>query len=144
MYLNIGFKWFKFDRILEIIFTSSFIFGFHSYNYIHTNILNNFIFLYSDEDKTAYQMDATDPLLFASPTSFKHRCNTLPAKDLARMSQIFTAESDYVPMSPGRLADKPRKPSITESLYMPMSPVINLKNRIVESYYMSMTGSKKN
>ncbi|XP_019868524.2 uncharacterized protein LOC109597311 [Aethina tumida] len=97
-----------------------------------------------DEDKTAYQMDATDPLLFASPTSFKHRCNTLPAKDLARMSQIFTAESDYVPMSPGRLADKPRKPSITESLYMPMSPVINLKNRIVESYYMSMTGSKKN
>ncbi|CAH0551732.1 unnamed protein product [Brassicogethes aeneus] len=83
-------------------------------------------------------------LLLNSPITFKQRCNTLPAKDLARMSQIFTAESDYVIMSPSKTLEKPRKPSISESLYMPMSPVIQLKNKIVESYYMSMTGGKKN
>lgn len=76
---------------------------------------------------------------------FKQRCNTLPAKDLSRISQIFTSESDYVVMSPSKVVDKVRKQSITESLYMPMSPVINLKNKIVESVescYMSMNGKK--
>ncbi|XP_018578635.1 uncharacterized protein LOC108916816 [Anoplophora glabripennis] len=73
---------------------------------------------------------------------FKHRCNTLPAKDLSKISQIFNADSEYVVMSPSKTLEKPRKQSITENMYMPMSPVINLKNKLVESYYISMNGKR--
>lgn len=72
---------------------------------------------------------------------YKHRCNTLPAKDLSKISQIFTAESEYVVMSPSKTPDKTKEKSkiatIAESLYMPMSPVISLKNKI-ENCYMIM------
>ncbi|RZC37907.1 uncharacterized protein BDFB_005810, partial [Asbolus verrucosus] len=80
-----------------------------------------------------------------SLSHYKHRCNTLPAKDLSRISQIFTAESDYVVMSPvknlEKAKDKSKMSTITENLYMPMSPVINLKNKI-ENCYMIMNGKK--
>ncbi|XP_008195061.1 uncharacterized LOC100141786 isoform X1 [Tribolium castaneum] len=76
---------------------------------------------------------------------YKHRCNTLPAKDLSKISQIFTSDSEYVVMSPSKLPDKTKEKSkistIAESLYMPMSPVISLKNKI-ENCYMIMNGKK--
>ncbi|KAJ8972245.1 hypothetical protein NQ317_011070 [Molorchus minor] len=49
----------------------------------------------------------------------KHRCNTLPAKDLSKLSQIFTGESDYVVMNPSKKLVIPRKP-ISESFYVPI------------------------
>ncbi|XP_022908243.1 uncharacterized protein [Onthophagus taurus] len=70
-------------------------------------------------------------------TPYKHRCNTLPAKDLARISQIFTNESEYMVMSPnkGKITEK------IECHYVPMSPIVNLKTKI-ESCYMVMNGKK--
>lgn len=77
---------------------------------------------------------------------YKHRCNTLPAKDLSRISQIFTSDSEYVVMSPSKIPDETKDKSkiatIAESLYMPMSSVISLKNKI-ENCYMIMNGKKQ-
>ncbi|CAG9765710.1 unnamed protein product [Ceutorhynchus assimilis] len=79
----------------------------------------------------------------------KQRCNTLPAKDLAKISQIFNSnpqsavESDYVVMSPNKTLERTKK-ILTENFYVPMSsPVIQLKNKIVEGVYMSMSGNTK-
>jgi hypothetical protein len=76
---------------------------------------------------------------------YKHRCNTLPAKDLSRISQIFTSDSEYVVMSPSKIPDETKDKSkiatIAESLYMPMSSVISLKKKI-ENCYMIMNGKK--
>lgn len=74
-------------------------------------------------------------------TPFKQRCNTLPAKDLARISQIFTSESEYMVMSPRKIVDKSSDKIFTsESIYMPMSPLVsNIKTKI-ESCYMVMSG----
>lgn len=71
---------------------------------------------------------------------FKQRCNTLPAKDLSRISQIFTSESDYMVMSPSKNTEK--KCNVAENLYMPMSPIMtNIKSKI-ENCYMVMSGKK--
>nr|CAH7736996.1 unnamed protein product [Callosobruchus chinensis] len=68
----------------------------------------------------------------------KPRCNTLPAKDLSKISRLFTsAESEYVVMSPGKTKDaSPKKQdedaeAIVESFYMPMSPVVQPKDNVV-------------
>lgn len=71
---------------------------------------------------------------------FKQRCNTLPAKDLSRISQIFTSESDYMVMSPTKNIEK--KTVLTENLYMPMSPIMNNIKTKIESCYMVMNGKK--
>lgn len=71
---------------------------------------------------------------------FKQRCNTLPAKDLSRISQIFTSESDYMIMSPSKIVDK--KAVLAENLYMPMSPIMNNIKTKIESCYMVMSGKK--
>ncbi|KAJ8924220.1 hypothetical protein NQ315_007011 [Exocentrus adspersus] len=71
---------------------------------------------------------------------FKSRCSTLPSKDFSKMSQIFNADSEYVVMSPRKSLDKPV--STVESLYVPMSPVTNLKNKLVENFYISMNGKR--
>ncbi|KAJ8963288.1 hypothetical protein NQ318_018755 [Aromia moschata] len=73
---------------------------------------------------------------------FKQRCNTMPAKDLSKLSQIFTTDSEYVVMSPSKTLLAPKKASLLESFYVPMSPVINLKNKLVEGYYMTMTAKR--
>ncbi|XP_060523421.1 uncharacterized protein LOC132700259 [Cylas formicarius] len=62
---------------------------------------------------------------------FKTRCNTLPAKDLLKVSQRFMADSEYVVMSPAR--------SVVEGVYVPM-----FKANAVESYYISMGGGAGN
>nr|CAI5866207.1 unnamed protein product [Callosobruchus analis] len=67
------------------------------------------------------------------------RCNTLPAKDLSKISRLFTsaAESEYVVMSPGKTKDvSPKRKeeeteAIVESFYMPMSPVVHSKDNVV-------------
>ncbi|KAI4467386.1 hypothetical protein MML48_2g00021596 [Holotrichia oblita] len=71
-------------------------------------------------------------------TPYKHRCNTLPAKDLARISQIFTSESEYMIMTPTKQHILTEK---IENHYMPMSPITNFKNKI-ENCYMAMSGKK--
>lgn len=71
---------------------------------------------------------------------YKQRCNTLPAKDLSRVSQTFTPESEYVIMTPTKSLNKPKNAAL-EGLYMPMSPVTNLKNKL-ENCYMAMSGRK--
>lgn len=71
-------------------------------------------------------------------TPYKHRCNTLPAKDLARISQIFTSESEYMIMTPTKTHILTEK---IENHYMPMSPITNFKNKI-ENCYMAMSGKK--
>lgn len=71
-------------------------------------------------------------------TPYKHRCNTLPAKDLARISQIFTSESEYMIMTPSKTHIMAEK---IESHYMPMSPITNFRNKI-ENCYMAMTSKK--
>lgn len=71
---------------------------------------------------------------------FKQRCNTLPAKDLSRISQIFTSESDYMVMSPSKTVEK--KIGLTENLYMPMSPIMNNIKTKIENCYMVMSGKK--
>lgn len=71
----------------------------------------------------------------AMGTPYKHRCNTLPAKDLQRISQIFTSDSDYMVMSPSKKAID------VESTYVQMSPRARLKAQ-VENCYMIMTGKK--
>ncbi|KAJ8934482.1 hypothetical protein NQ314_013357 [Rhamnusium bicolor] len=74
---------------------------------------------FSPDSEERYRHSHYLPTSIFSP--FKPRSHTLPAKDLSKLSQIFTAESDYVVMSPSKTLERPRKPSITESLYMPMS-----------------------
>ncbi|KAG5877671.1 hypothetical protein JTB14_013916 [Gonioctena quinquepunctata] len=54
----------------------------------------------------------------------KYRCNTMPAKDLSKLSRIFTTESDYEIMSPIKTF---RRLSAVESIYLPMSPGIPSK-----------------
>ncbi|GJQ78495.1 hypothetical protein Trydic_g11611 [Trypoxylus dichotomus] len=71
-------------------------------------------------------------------TPYKHRCNTLPAKDLTRISQIFTSESEYMVMTPSKTH---LLLETTENHYMPMSPMVNFKNKI-ENCYMAMSGKK--
>lgn len=56
----------------------------------------------------------------------KQRANTMPAQDLSRISKIFTAESDYVVMSPSKRWDSTKKPA-AENFYMPMLPRQYLK-----------------
>ncbi|XP_030759477.1 uncharacterized protein LOC115884897 [Sitophilus oryzae] len=74
----------------------------------------------------------------------KQRCNTLPARDLSKMSQLFggrsgdrdSPESEYVVMSPG----KPRQES-PENIYIPMGgPETTV---IKENVYVMMTGTKE-
>ncbi|VEN62640.1 unnamed protein product [Callosobruchus maculatus] len=74
-----------------------------------------------------------------SSHSCKPRCNTMPAKDLSKISRLFTsAESEYVVMSPGKTKDASPKTkqednddAIVESFYMPMSPVAHSKDNVV-------------
>ncbi|XP_019755911.2 uncharacterized protein LOC109534625 isoform X1 [Dendroctonus ponderosae] len=86
-----------------------------------------------------------------SPSNISSRCNTLPAKDLSKFSQLFNfmpqsqnqTDSEYMVMSPNKNLEK-AKIIMSENFYMPMSsPVIHLKNKIVESVYTSMTGNGK-
>lgn len=70
-------------------------------------------------------------------TPFKQRCNTLPAKDLARISQIFTSDSDYMVMTP-----KKKNTTMAESIYLPMSPIVNNIKAKIENCYMAMSGKK--
>lgn len=63
-------------------------------------------------------------------TPYKQRCSTLPASDLTKLSQMFTSDSDYVVMSPNKNVTSKIS---TEGVYMPMSPVTNLKVKF-ESY----------
>ncbi|XP_028142156.1 uncharacterized protein LOC114336048 isoform X1 [Diabrotica virgifera virgifera] len=58
--------------------------------------------------------------------SLKPRANTMPAQDLSKISKIFTAESDYVVMSPSKTQDTAKKPEV-ENFYMPMLPLKYLK-----------------
>ncbi|CAH1968033.1 unnamed protein product [Acanthoscelides obtectus] len=65
-------------------------------------------------------------------SSIKARCNTLPAKDLSKISRLFTAaESEYVVMSPGKNKETPNKKqeseAVVENFYMPMSPMAHSK-----------------
>lgn len=74
---------------------------------------------------------------------FKQRCNTLPAKDLSRISQIFTSsDSDYMIMSPCKSNPVDKKAVIGENLYMPMSPIVNNLKSKIENCYMVMSGKK--
>ncbi|XP_050305419.1 uncharacterized protein LOC126742696 [Anthonomus grandis grandis] len=93
------------------------------------------------------------PKLETPSSPCKPRCLTLPAKDLSKISQMFNsghktcrygAESEYVVMNtPTKTADATKK-TVSESIYVPMtSPVIQLKNKIIEGVYMSMTGNGK-
>lgn len=72
---------------------------------------------------------------------YKQRCNTLPARDLSRMSQIFTSDAEYVVMTPTKNKNNTKNTVTDEGLYMQMSPVMNLKTKI-ENYYMAMSGKK--
>lgn len=72
---------------------------------------------------------------------YKQRCNTLPARDLSRISQIFTSESEYVVMSPTK-KNKSKCSSASEGVYMSMTaPVVNIKTTL-ETCYMVMNGKK--
>lgn len=71
---------------------------------------------------------------------YKQRCNTLPARDMTRISQIFTSESEYVAMTPTKINKS--KCSTSESVYMSMtSPIVNIKAKL-ETCYMVMNGKK--
>ncbi|KAF5272542.1 hypothetical protein FQA39_LY07866 [Lamprigera yunnana] len=69
----------------------------------------------------------------------KYRSLTLPAKDLRRLSQTFSADSEYVVMTPK--IKKKSKSNINESVYVPMSPIISLKTKL-ENCYMVMSRKK--
>ncbi|KAL1513867.1 hypothetical protein ABEB36_003209 [Hypothenemus hampei] len=84
-------------------------------------------------------------MLYATPS----RCNTLPAKDLSKISQIFNfvpgqkSENEYVVMSPNRTIEKTKK-ILSENFYVPMSsPVIQLKGKIMDGVYINMNANVK-
>ncbi|KAF2900289.1 hypothetical protein ILUMI_05899 [Ignelater luminosus] len=77
--------------------------------------------------------------------TYKYRSSTLPSKDLRRLSQTFTTDSDYmVMMMPKNKKDKAKTktPLVPESLYVPMSPIVNNIKTKIESCYMVMSGKK--
>lgn len=65
---------------------------------------------------------------YISMTPYKQRCNTLPAKDLQRMSQIFTSDEEYMVMSPTK------KTMDAMETYIPMTKIATN----LESCYMVM------
>ncbi|KAK4884327.1 hypothetical protein RN001_000598 [Aquatica leii] len=69
----------------------------------------------------------------------KFRSHTLPAKDLRRLSQTFSSDSDYMVMTPKN--KKKCKNNMSESVYVPMSPITSLKTKL-ENCYMVMSGKK--
>ncbi|KAF5280327.1 hypothetical protein FQR65_LT03136 [Abscondita terminalis] len=68
----------------------------------------------------------------------KYRSHTLPAKDLRRLSQTFSSDSDYMVMTP---KNKKKSKNMSESVYVPMSPIVSLKTKL-ENCYMVMSGKK--
>ncbi|KAK5648962.1 hypothetical protein RI129_003854 [Pyrocoelia pectoralis] len=70
----------------------------------------------------------------------KYRSRTLPAKDLRRLSQTFSCDSDYMVMTP-KNKKKAKDSVIAESVYVPMSPIASLKTKL-ENCYMVMSGKK--
>lgn len=70
---------------------------------------------------------------------YKQRCNTLPARDFSRISQIFSSEPEYMVMTPTKSNNV--KTTTTEEVYMSMSSVVRLKTTL-ETCYMAMNGKK--
>lgn len=77
---------------------------------------------------------------FNTKNIYKCRSSTLPTKDLRRLSQTLVSDSEYVIMTP-KNKKKAKNPITSENMYVPMSPIVNLKTKL-ENCYMVMSGKR--
>lgn len=96
--------------------------------------------IYSNLDKDCDIATAPNPSKLTTNLIGKYRSHTLPAKDLRRLSQTFSCDSDYMVMTP-KNKKKAKDSIVVESVYVPMSPIAALKTKL-ENCYMVMSGKK--